>query len=174
MSLPTTFADVVKALTALRDAVAIRDGRGVFVLLAAIDDTLFCFKQRDNLDPPRLIALDDLEELVERMLTSCQLHAVLRDGAGHARLVEQLDGIVKRLKTTTKRGRPKRNDARDAWIARRRDSKTKPTWQDVFRELVKVAARHSWQVPGDARGVREAYYRRVANQAREERQKGRG
>jgi hypothetical protein len=56
---------------------------------------------------------------------------------------------------------PKRNAARDAWVARQRDKKNPPTWEKIYDSLTKIASRKHWQVPSNSKSLAEAYYRRL-------------
>jgi hypothetical protein len=52
-----------------------------------------------------------------------------------------------------------RNAERDAWVARQRNRKTPPPWDEIYDEGVRLSARRGWDMPGTWKSLEEAHRR---------------
>ena len=57
-----------------------------------------------------------------------------------------------------------RNAARDAWVARQRAKKDPLSWEEIYDEGVRLAAKRGWDMPGSAKALEEAYRRHLQRQ----------
>jgi hypothetical protein len=54
-----------------------------------------------------------------------------------------------------------KNAARDAWVAKQREKKPPTPWDEIYDEGVRLAAKKGWDMPGSAKALSEAFYRRI-------------
>jgi hypothetical protein len=59
---------------------------------------------------------------------------------------------------------PRRNTARDKWVAGQRAKKPAPTWEEIYDRLTEVAEKKGWRVPANPKSLSEAYYRYLKNE----------
>jgi hypothetical protein len=114
---------------------------------------------RERLVPSDSILLVELRRRA-RELTEAQLpdlRAMLRTASAS---MTPDTGRQRTLKKST----PLRNANRDAWVARQRAKKQPPSWEEIYDEGVRLAAKRGWDMPGSAKALAEAHRRYLQRQ----------